>query len=439
MFRNVLAFSMSVAVAVSAAADRPNVIVIMADDVGYECFGCYGSDQYRTPRIDDLAAQGVRFTEAHSQPLCTPSRVKLMTGRSNADNYVAFSILDPKLKTIGQHFQDAGYRTAVAGKWQLLGSEGYAERFKFRGSWPERCGFDQHCLWQVDKRGLRYWDPLLRVNGVNTQYEGDDYGPDVVSKFVRDFISSSTDSAGQEKPFFIYYPMILVHDPFLPTPDSDPSRPRKKQRGFKQENFEDMVAYMDRLIGELVDHLKAESVDDNTLLLFMGDNGTNKAITSVLKDRTIIGGKGLTKDRGTHVPLIASWPAKHATGTTVADLIDFTDILPTALDAAGQDAPSDCQGVSFLPQIRGESGTPREFAYCYYWPRPERGEPQRFVHDGKWKLYADGRLFHVDADIEESAPVDGHEDVRTRLTAALNSVTDEGKAILRLGPQRRTP
>ena len=106
-----------------ATEPRTNVILIMADDVGYECFGCYGSSQYRTPHIDRMAKRGIRFTHCYSQPLCTPSRVKLMTGLSNVRNYAAFSVLRRDQKTIGEYFREGGYRTAVAGKWQLLGAE----------------------------------------------------------------------------------------------------------------------------------------------------------------------------------------------------------------------------------------------------------------------------------------------------------------------------
>lgn len=415
------------------AKNRSNVIVIMADDVGQECFGCYGSRQYQTPNIDALASNGVRFTEAHSQPLCTPSRIKLMSGRSNAENYVAFSILDPNIKTIGHYFHEAGYKTAIGGKWQLLGAEHYKEPFRLRGSWPEDCGFDAHCLWQVDQLGLRFWDPLLRVDGVNQQYEDDDYGPTVVNQFLLDFISEN-----KEQPFFVYYPMILVHNPFLPTPDSDPKRSRTKPKGKNQENFEDMVTYMDRMVGRLHDHLQTLGIAEDTLLLFMGDNGTNKAIRSRLNGQTIVGGKGLTKNRGTHVPLIASWPGTAKSGHVVEDLIDFTDILPTSLSAAGIEKPAAAEGISFLPQIEGSVGEKREFAYCYYWPRPEKGEPQRFVHDGRWKLYADGRLYDTDADSEERSPVAGGDNVRTRLRASLDSVTLEGQKILQLGDPSST-
>ena len=152
-----------------ATASNPNVILIMADDVGYECFGCYGSKQYSTPNIDQLATQGMRFDHCYSQPLCTPSRVKLMTGLTNARNYSAFSVLTRDQKTIGQHFKNGGYETAVVGKWQLFGAKHYSKQFRGRGTMPNAAGFDHVCLWQVDQLGERYPGPLMWIDGENRQ------------------------------------------------------------------------------------------------------------------------------------------------------------------------------------------------------------------------------------------------------------------------------
>ena len=120
---------------------KPNIIMIMADDVGYECFGCYGSTQYNTPNLDRMAANGIRFDHSYSQPLCTPSRVKIVTGQSNARNYSAFSILNRDQRTFGHALKEAGYQTMVAGKWQLLGAENYDDRFRGKGTWPANAGF----------------------------------------------------------------------------------------------------------------------------------------------------------------------------------------------------------------------------------------------------------------------------------------------------------
>lgn len=409
--------------------DKPNVILIMADDIGYECFGCYGSQQYRTPNIDRIAKAGIRFNHCYSQPLCTPSRVKLMTGRSNARNYSAFSILNHDLTSIGHYLRDAGYKTAVAGKWQLLGAEQYAKRFRLKGSWPADAGFDRYCLWQVDKLGERYWNPLLYVDGENRQYGPDDYGPDIVSKYIIDFMEENRD-----KPFFAYYPMILVHNPFEPTPDSA-SRDSKD----RQKNFEDMVAYMDKIVGRIVDKAHALGIAERTLILFVGDNGTNKAIQSRLGDVTIRGAKGTTTDGGTRVPMIGYWPGTIPAGQVSDDLVDFSDFLPTIAEATQADVEGPLDGRSFLPQLKGKPGDPREWIYVYYCPRPERTQPVRFVRDQRWKLYGDGRFFDVQNDPLELRPLSDPASDTTmaaahqKLTAALAQMPAQGQMLLNFG------
>ena len=125
---------------------KPNIILIMADDIGYECFGCYGGKSYKTPVLDGLARTGMRFEHCYSQPLCTPSRVKIMTGQYNFRNYVNFGVLDPKQKTFGHMLRDRGYATCVVGKWQLYGSVNQGAAVRGTGSLPEQAGFDEHCL-----------------------------------------------------------------------------------------------------------------------------------------------------------------------------------------------------------------------------------------------------------------------------------------------------
>ncbi len=408
---------------------QTNVILIMADDIGYECFGCYGSKQYQTPHIDRMAERGMRFTHCYSQPLCTPSRVKLMTGLSNVRNYAAFSILRRDQKTIGQYFHEAGYRTAIAGKWQLWGSSNYSEEFRGKGSWPQNTGFDNICLWQVDERSERYHEPGLWIDGKNQQFGKGDYGPEFCAYYLIDFMKVHKD-----EPFFAYYPMILVHNPFVPTPDSQSLTSKNRQR-----NFEDMVAYMDRLVGHIVQTTEDLGIADRTLILFTGDNGTNKEITSTLNGREIRGGKGLMTDAGTRVALVAQWLGVIPKGKVSNDLVDFSDFLPTVLEAAGQNVPEGLDGHSFLPQLRGEPGTPREWIHMYYCPRPEKTPPQQFVRDKRWKLYADGRYFDVTSDVLEQhplsdlAPGSDAAQARTKLQQALASFPSEGQSLLQYG------
>ena len=251
-------------------ADKTNVILIMADDIGYECYGAYGGTSYQTPVLDRMAAQGMRFDHAYSNPICTPSRVKIMTGLSNVRNYASFSTLKKTEKTFGHMMRDAGFRTAIAGKWQLLGAEHYKEFIRGKGSWPQDMGFERHCLWQVDKLGSRFWGPKITIDGQVKDFPQEVYGPDLYCQFLLDRMEEYRD-----EPFFLYYPMALVHSPFVPTPDSA----NKKSKN-KQQNFADMVAYMDKLIGRIVAKTVQLGIAERTLILVTGDNGTHVSLKS---------------------------------------------------------------------------------------------------------------------------------------------------------------
>ena len=336
--------------AAAFAADGPiNVVLIMADDVGYECFGAYGSKQYKTPRLDRMADSGVKFTHCYSTPLCTPSRVALMTGKSNARNYTDFGALAPGEYTFADLFREAGYATAVAGKWQLQGNDRSA-------GIPAGHGFDTHCLWNTPiTERRRFWNPSLDRNGKLMEVEEDDYGPDIFTDFLLDFIA-----ANRQRPFFAYYPMALVHTPFVPTPDSADRDSKDIQR-----NFEDMVAYTDKIVGRFEDKLEELGLLEKTLVIFTADNGSHHNLSSVLDGRRIRGDKGAPTDAGTHVPLFVRMPGTVPGGRVLDDLIDFTDFLPTLADAAGLRPAHNPQldGRSFWPQLKGEAGKPRVWHY----------------------------------------------------------------------------
>ncbi len=179
----------------------PNIVLIMADDMGYECLGCNGSTEYQTPNLDRLAEQGIRFDNCYSQPLCTPSRVKLMTGKYNFRNYEDFGYLNPKEQTFGNLLKNAGYATCVAGKWQLNGlnrnNPGNQDINR-----PHQMGFDEYCLWQLNHKNAagdeRYANALITQNGKDLPPDPDMYGPRVFADYVKDFINRK---AGQ--PFFV--------------------------------------------------------------------------------------------------------------------------------------------------------------------------------------------------------------------------------------------
>ncbi len=398
LFSILAAAACSAAVAASAAERRPNVILIMADDFGYECVTANGGESYRTPHLDRLAATGARFEHCYVQPLCTPTRAQLMTGLYNVRNYIDFGTLDPQATTFGHLFKRAGYVTGVAGKWQLGA----------RPDLPQHFGFDESYLWQHTREGnakpARYANPGLEHNGRPLDFTRGEYGPDLVQAFAVDFV---TRHRGQ--PFFLYYPMILTHDPFQPTPDSADWDPKTTGEREKRDlkHFADMTAHMDKHIGELVAKLESLGLRDNTLLVFLGDNGTHPTVTSQFKGKPYQGGKGGRTARGNHVPLIVNWPGRVPAGTVNADLVASVDFLPTLCAAAGIPLAKDfaTDGVSFWPQARGEKGTPRAALYTWY-VRNGGPTPQwEFAMSRTHKLYRDGTFVDLRADPFEERPL----------------------------------
>ena len=373
-------------------AERPNIILIMADDFGYECVRANGGESYATPHLDRLAASGLRFEECHVQPLCTPTRVQLMTGKYNIRNYLNFGTLLRSEQTFAQLLKQSGYATGIAGKWQL-GREKDS---------PHHFGFDEACLWQQTRRPPRYINPGLEYNGVEKDFNQGEYGPDLVNDFALDFIDRHR---GED--FFLYYPMILTHDPFQPTPDSPDWNPSLKteREGQNLRHFAEMTSYMDKLLGKLLDKLDQLKLREQTLIMFIGDNGTHSTVVSQFRGGEYRGGKGKTTRRGTHVPFIASWPAVIQPGRVSRELISSTDFLPTICQAASVVIPQGIDGVSFLPQLRGESGKAREWLYCWYSPRQRLDLTVReYVADHHWKLYRSGEVFHLAEDpFEEKA------------------------------------
>ncbi|MEX2139080.1 MAG: sulfatase-like hydrolase/transferase, partial [Pirellulales bacterium] len=257
-------------------------------------------------------------------------------------------------------------------------------------------GFDEYCLWQAaGRRGSRYADPVIIENGKWRDNTRGKYGPDIVCDYVLDFIDRN-----QDKPFLAYYPMLLPHSPHEPTPLSQPGR---DEQGY----FADMVAYMDQNVGRIVQRLDELKLSERTIVVFTGDNGTNRRIRSRLGDQPIRGGKGTPTIAGTHVPLVARWQGQSPAGVINDNLIDFTDFLPTFCEAAGVPLPREetFDGVSFLAQIRGRPNTPRSSIFCYYEPQHGNFGKAVYAHDQRWKLYDDGRFFDLVADPGEKNPL----------------------------------
>ncbi|MBK34944.1 MAG: arylsulfatase A [Gemmatimonadetes bacterium] len=387
---------------------KQNVILILADDLGYECLGCYDGKSYKTPNLDGMAERGVRFNHAYSLPLCTPTRVALMTGKYNFRNWKAFGVLDPDEKTFGHYMQDAGYATCITGKWQLwsYNPPDFEPEWRGKGMVPEDSGFDEYFLWHAghtEDKGSRYADPVILDNGEVMEDTEGQYGPDLFTGYLLDFASRH-----KGEPFFIYYPMALTHGPFKPTPDSEGWAGDRHKNDVN--NFGDMVEYTDKLIGYILEGLEELGLREDTLVMFIGDNGSPREVTSLLGDRPFVGGKGETTNAGTRVPFVCEWGGR-ATGVVSDDLIDLTDFLPTMMQAARVSMPGDaiCDGRSFLPQLMGEEGNPRDWIYQWHNPLPGQGKSryrlQEWAQDQRFKLYDDGRFYDLVADDLEQTPI----------------------------------
>lgn len=377
----------------------------MADDLGYETVGAYGGESYSTPNIDRLADEGLRFDHAYSQPLCTPTRVQIMTGRYNVRNYDIFEKLPKGQTTFGNVLCDAGYKTFIGGKWQL--SENIAGSFDD----PIHFGFDEYFLWQLDRRPRRYYGPGFEVNipakgwnkeRVDYSASAGHFGPDLVVDQINAFIERN-----QAEPFFIYYPMMLSHDPFLPTPDHPDYNPTATFEPNNPVYFQAMAEYTDKMVGRILDQLDALELSDDTLVIFCGDNGTKDNVTSILNGQTIRGGKSETTNAGTHVPFVARWPGIITAGQSTDVLIDFTDVLPTLAAAAGVDAPTALDGYSLLPELQSRAGSLRQWSYCWYKPRNDNeNEVAEFARTQRYRLYRSGQFFDLQEDVLEQSPLD---------------------------------
>ncbi|MEW4563403.1 sulfatase-like hydrolase/transferase [Bremerella sp. JC770] len=367
------------------AKDRlPNLVVIMADDLGIEGVGAYGGQSYQTPNLDQLAAGGLRFTHCFANPVCSPTRAQMLTGRYPFRNGIPRIIylpdqhrefLDPNKETsFATILKQKGYATAMAGKWQLS--------FLNERDLLADHGFDQSQMWQIFHNGektSRYANPTMRQNGKVLQKElHGGYGPAANVEFLIDFMKQH-----KEQPFLVYYTALLPHYPWEPTPDSD--QPLKPADGDGDKKYmKDMVEYLDSQVGKIVAAIDELNLRDNTLIIFTGDNGCDQRIVSTWTDGTVTrqvhGGKASMTDRGMRVPLIANWPGTIEAGRVNDDLIDLSDMMPTLLELAHAPVPDQyLDGRSFAPQLMGQAGNPRS------WIHSQNGK-QRLVRNRDFLL-----------------------------------------------------
>ncbi len=398
----------------AAAPAKPNILFILADDLGLDGVSCYGADQRKTPNIDRLAASGLRFETCYAAPLCGPSRCLLMTGRyafrtggltNGSWRGGGPGALSKDEQPIAKLLKQGGYATGMAGKWRQMGET------------PRDWGFDEYTT-DPTASGW-FWQTKHLKNGTEVTVPEGTYAPDVIQDFTVDFLRRNKD-----RPFFFYYSMHLMHAPILHTPDS----PKGAKDG--PDRYDDNIAYMDKQVGALIAELEKLGLREKTLVIFSGDNGTALTFPSQVKGRMINGKKASMLEGGSRVPFIANWPGVTPAGKVSKDIVSFADPHATFLELAGVTPPAGFKldGRSLAPQLRGEPGTPREWAYVQLGGR-------WFVREAGWKMNESHELFDmsdapfVEKPVPASADTEASKAARQRLAAVLTELNPTaGKA-----------
>ena len=437
------------------AIRKPNIIFIMADDLGYAELGCYGQTKIRTPNIDRLAAEGKRFTQHYSgSPVCAPSRCVLLTGKHTGHAYIRANDemnergdvwhdpnlegqrpLLPGTKTIGTILQKAGYATGAVGKWGLGGptDTGHPNSQGFDFWYGHLCQRVAHNyypthLWKNRDRDILEGNPYFYPHqkfpeGENPDdpdayavYSGKTYAMDRMAEEARRFIRENS-----TRPFFLYLPFPVPHAS-LQVPDDSveeyegafPETPYLGNKGYlphpkPHAAYAAMITRMDKEIGRIMTLLQELGLDENTLVMFTSDNGPtfNGGTDSAFFESAgpLRGLKTQLYEGGIRVPMIARWPGHIEPGTTTDHISAFWDLLPTLTDVCGQETPKDTDGISFLPTLLGKEEKQQRHDYLY-WEYLGR----QAVRRGQWKAYRDGvgkdiELYDLEKDIGESTDV----------------------------------
>jgi arylsulfatase A-like enzyme len=407
----------------AAEPPKPNVILIVCDDLGYGDLGCYGARDIRTPNLDRMAAEGTRFTDfSVAAPLCTPSRAALMTGRYPGRCGLAIGVLRPDAAnglapgeiTLAEIVKPAGYAAGCIGKWHL----GFV-----KGMRPMDQGFDSYygVLHNLDRFETVYFDqeggmPVLRGAQVVER-------PAVPAKMTGLYTQEALRFINEHRarPFFLYLAHAMPHIPF----DASPRFKGKSARGL----YGDAVEELDWSTGEILNRLRALGIDRKTLVLFTSDNGPERNTPGTAAP--LRGTKHTVYEGGLRVPCIAWWPGKVPAGRVSDDFITALDLLPTLANLTGAELPKDrvFDGFDITPVLLGEKGarSPRFSLYALYGLGKNRLESIRV---GRWKLHlrAPAELYDLSADLAESANLAGrHAEVVRRLVGQAVVIRRETK------------
>lgn len=449
----------------AAASQPPNIVLIVADDLGYNELGCYGQKWIKTPTLDRMAAEGIRFTQFYSgNAVCAPSRCCLMTGKHPGHAYIRNNGAPPKMDdlkekygwefpgqnpipdsevTIAEMLKQRGYATGAMGKWGLghFGTTGDPNRQGFDLFYGFNCQVHAHnhyprFLWRNDTKEI--------LPGNDRTMNGETYSQEKFTEVAMEFIRQN-----RKGPFFLYLPFAIPHLS-IQAPDSSVA-PYKEtipeqdyvHRGYLQHptpraGYAAMVSHMDRDIGKIMTLLNELDLDENTLVLFSSDNGPTydrlggSDSTFFESAGAMRGLKGSLYEGGIRVPLIARWPKHIPPGQVSSHIAAFWDVMPTVAEVTGTKSPEAIDGVSFAPTLLGETQRQKTPEYLY-WEFPAYGG-QQAVRSGRWKAIRQNmlgknavrpprtELYDLESDLSESKDVAAeHPDVVAKLESMMRA------------------
>lgn len=425
-----------------------NIVLIVADDLGWGDLGCYGQTKIKTPSIDRLAAEGIRFTRAYSgNAVCAPSRCCLMTGKHPGHAFIRDNRqwkpmeqwsgqvpLPEGTPTIPSLLKKRGYATGAMGKWGL-GAPGNSGD-------PKLLGVDHFFGYYCQAHAHNYYPKYIWRNGEKVELDGNTgsatgkvYTHDLCEKEALDFVRKN-----KSQPFFLFLPFTVPHLA-LQVPDDSlaeyagkfPETPYKgkayQHHDQPRAAYAAMITRMDRSLGRLMDLLKELKLDSNTLIVFTSDNGPIGGLAGTDAEffasrGNLRGMKGSLYEGGIRTPLVVRWPGRITPGRTTDHLTAFWDILPTVCDVAGVEKPTDTDGISWMPLLLKQEQKTHDHLY---WEFPGyRG--QQAVREGKWKAVRQDmikgpsavELYDLEADPTESKNVaDANKPVVDRLTQVM--------------------
>lgn len=407
----------------------PNIVFIIADDLGYNDLGCYGQQRIQTPHLDQIAAEGTRFTQCYAgSSVCAPSRCCLMTGLHNGHGRVRDNIphgifLQPDDFTVAECLKQAGYRTGAVGKWALgnPGSWGVAiyqgfDYFYGHLSQDQAHDYYPDHLWENDR--------VVELSG-NRGGQTNEYTHDLFTEKSLDFIRDNA-----QNPFFLYLPYTIPHwsDYDDPSPDTQivPSDAPYTDRDWPQveKNYAAMVTRMDRDVGRIMDLLKELGIDSNTIVFFTSDNGPSAErihdVEFFDSNGVLRGVKRELYEGSIRVPMLVRWPEKVPAGQVSDQVWAFWDVLPTCAELAGLPAPKGIDGISMVPALLGQPQY-AQHEYLYWDYAHVRGTFSQAVRAGDWKGVKNGpdapiELYNLADDLSETTDVaTKHPDTVARL------------------------